>query len=132
MTIVPLSHIVYVPVTSMKLFNLLTRLNERRGTMYKTPSIVFVEFQCDILIFHQVQDILFIQEKFFLVLQLLKAEVFNSHFHAYEVQRMILIYLCEVDSLVDHHSLWIYQNYNPHLLEKCFIHLKYFALSSSD
>ena len=105
---------------------------ERRGTVYKTPCIVFVEFQCDIPIFGQVQDILFIQEKFFLVLQLLKAEVFNSHFHAYEVQRTTLIYVCEVDSLVDHHPLWIYQSYNPHLLEKCFIPLKYYVLSSTD
>ena len=53
--------------------------------MYKTPCIVFVEFQCDVPLFGQIQDVLIIQERCYLVLQLLKAEVFNSHYHAYEV-----------------------------------------------
>ena len=40
--------------------------------------------------------------------------------------------MCEIDSLIDHHPLWIYQSYNLNILEKCFIPLKYYVLSSTD
>ncbi len=107
------------------------RLNwvEVVGTRYQSPAIVVVCFQSDVPVFGQIQEIVGIADKFCLVLKLMKAVVFNSHFHAYEIVPTSVLHVCEVTSLADYHPLWLYQSFNQRLCETYFVPLKYYVLS---
>ncbi len=66
------------------------------GTCYKSPAIVVVCFQSDVPVFGQIMEIIAIGDNFFLVLQLLKAVVYNGHFHAYEVVPTSVLQACQL------------------------------------
>ena len=102
------------------------------GRRYKFHAIVIVCFQSDVPVFGQIQDIISIGEKFYLVLQLLKAVIFNGHFHTYEVIQTSIMYVCEISSLADYHPLWLYQSFNHRLNDTYFVPLKYYVLSDVD
>lgn len=60
------------------------------------------------------------------------AEVFNSHFHAYEVRQTSITHICQPSQLQDHHPLWLYQTYNQEISGTYFVTLKYYVLSNTD
>lgn len=101
-------------------------------THYHSPAIGVICFQSDVPVFGQIQEILRVGDKFFLVLKLMKAVVFNSHFHTYEVISTSVLHVCEVTSLADYHPLWLYQSFNWRLCETYFVPMKYYVLSDVD
>ena len=85
--------------------------------------MVFVRFELDIPVFGRILEILSIDDCFFFSLELLVTEVFNPHYHAYEVcpsssNRHEVV---NVESLQDHHPLWAYQCYDQHMINTSFV-----------
>lgn len=58
--------------------------------------------------------------------------VFNSHYHAYEVEETNTFAVQTPESLVDHHPLSLYQSQDPNLLHVCFVPLKYYVMNDKD
>ena len=104
------------------------------GTCYKLHSIVVVCYQSHVPVFGQIQDIISVGDKFYLVLQLLKAVIFSQHFHAYQVIPTSLqhVHVCELSSLADYHPLCLYQSFDPRLCNTYFVPFKYYVLSEVD
>jgi len=110
------------------------RLNwvEVAGTTYKPFCAVVVGYNQDLPTFGQVDEIISIDSKIYLVTQLLITEVFNAHYHAYEVTKTSHNSICEIEDLRDYHPLSIYQSYDTRLIRKFFIPFKYHVLSNVD
>jgi len=110
------------------------RLNwvEVTGTTYKPFCAVVVGYNQDLLTFGQVDEIISVDNKIYLVTQLINTEAFNSYYHAYEVTKTSCNSISEIEDLRDYHPLSIYQSYDTRLIRKFFIPLKYHVLSNVD
>lgn len=102
------------------------------GTTYKPPSLVFVKFEYGIPIFGEIIEILSHENVFYLTLQMFYTSTFNSHYHAYQVEKTNIFTVLKPDSLVDHHPLWLYQSQLTQLINTCFVPLKYYVLNKDD
>ena len=94
--------------------------------------MVFVRFEQDVPVFGQIKEILCCEREYFMTLHILTTEIFNSHFHAYEVKKTNTFRLCKFNSLVDHHPLWVYQSFDSINITTCFVPLKYHVLNIDD
>jgi len=108
------------------------RLNwvEVAGTTYKPFCAVVVGYNQDLPTFGQVDEIISVDNKIYLVTQLLNTEVFNSQYHVYEVTKTSYNSITEIEDLRDYHPLSIY--HDTRLIRKFFIPLKYHVLSNVD
>ena len=92
--------------------------------MYKPPLCVLVTFQEDTPVFGQIMDILRVHGDVFLVVDLFRVVIFNSHYHAYEVTSANITHIVNRTHLHDFHPLCLYQPYNS---ISTFIALKYYV-----
>ena len=116
------------------MFCMFCRLNwvEVTGTTYKPSCAVVVGYNQDLPTFGQVVEIISVDKKIYLVTQLLITEVFNTHYHAYEITKTSHINISEIEHLRDDHPLSVYQSYDIRLIRKFFITFKYHVLSDVD
>ena len=70
--------------------------------------MVFIRFELDVPVFGRITEVLSVDDQFYLSVQLITTEVFNSHHHAYEVRLSNSTEVCEIKSLQDYHPLWAY------------------------
>ena len=104
---------------------------EVNGIVYKPGGIVVLEIDL-VPTFGIIADILVLDvDNYYLVCEIASTECFNSHFHAYEIEKIINpVYLvCQVNQLADHYMLSAYKlsTYSNTL----FVPLKYNLMSSS-
>ncbi len=102
--------------------NYRVRWVEIKGIRYRKPLAVLVEFQDGFPVFGKINDVLKVDEYFYLVLTLYKVNDFDHHYNAYYVQSTKTSHMCSVASLKDHQTLCIYQTYSS---VSSYIPLKY-------
>ena len=102
---------------------------EVMGTMYKPSCILLLCFQCDVPVFGKIKEIYNIDREFYVAVQMLSTEVFNKHFHSYEVKSTSSVYVCPISSVKDYHPLWCYQCFSEELYGTTFIPLKYHIIN---
>ena len=90
------------------------------GTMYKLSCAVVLHFKQDQPTFGEVIEIVTMDEKIYLVTQLLVTTVFNLHYHAYEVNKTSTYHICEIEKLRDYHPLCIYRTFDTRLIRTFF------------
>ncbi len=104
---------------------------EVNGIVYKPGGIVVLKIDL-VPTFGIIVDILVLDvDNYFLVCEIVSTECFNSHFHAYELEKIIYptYLLRQVNQLPDHYMLSAYKlSTYPNTL---FVSLKYNLLSSS-
>ena len=98
------------------------------GSTYKACCVVLVHNHSDMLLFGQIEEIYSINQNFYLALNLYKTIAFDTHYHAYEVILTSQTYVTNVESIADHHPLWVYQNQDG----VSYVPLKYNVLSDYD
>ena len=103
---------------------------EINGTLYKPGAFVVV--QSDLMPqFGKIEDIVIIDtDNSFFVVSIYKTNVFNSHYHAYEVFscKPSVYLLIRPNDLIDHHVLHLYNVLShPHV---SFIPLKYHIIEN--
>lgn len=103
---------------------------EVNGIVYKPGGIVVLEMDLvptfGIIVDILVKDV----DSYNLVCEITSTECFNSHFHAYEIEKFInpTYFVCQVNQLYDHYMLSAYElSTYPNIL---FVPLKYHLMSS--
>lgn len=94
------------------------------GTTYKPDNIIVADSSGPMPIFGKIEYILFINDEWQFVLQLLDTHTYNTHYHAYEVSHYpshTPIIICKQSSFVDYHVLALYHNTSS----LTFVPLKY-------
>ena len=94
---------------------------EINGGFFKPSIVVLICHQSDAPVFGYVKDIILVDGKPHLAMLLLLPEVYNSHYHAYEVTYTDKWYICEPKHLPDSHPLCIYQNYSTQYCDTYFL-----------
>ncbi len=131
MTVVSFTSMLYCFLIRQCVTNSFYRINwiEVAGTYYKPNMVVLYKMEQDIPIFGQISEILNSDDKFWFALTVLETQLFNSHFHSYEVKKTNLKILCEATKIYDYHPLWLYQSYDSNFIDSCFISLKYHVVN---
>ena len=62
-------------------------------------SVVFIRFELDVPVFERIMEVLSVDDQFYLSVQLFTTDVFNSHYHAYEVRISNVTEVCQIKSL---------------------------------
>ena len=100
------------------------------GNNISQPYQSSLHYYQDLLIFGEIQDVIFVDKEFYLATHLLMTTAYNPHFHAHEIKKTSNWFLCEVSSLRDYHSLWVYQIYDVQLIRTFFVALKYQVMNN--
>lgn len=101
---------------------------ETNGQLLKPSVVVLVCHQRNTPVFGYIKDIVAVDGKAYLAMLLLFPEIYNSHFHAYEVSFTDKWYICEPKHLQDNQPLFIYQNYSTDYRDINFLPLKYYII----
>ena len=85
---------------------------QMHGTSYSKNDVVVLGFVDDEPCFGVIHYLITtIDSKYYIVLYSLHVIGYSNHFHSYQVLKTTSLIVCNPDSLVDHHPLSLYKNY---------------------
>uniref|UniRef100_A0A1X7T706 Uncharacterized protein n=1 Tax=Amphimedon queenslandica TaxID=400682 RepID=A0A1X7T706_AMPQE len=118
-------------------FNLRTQLNivnwiNVKGTQYKRNDCLLIEFQNDEPVFSRIADIAFVEScpGPIIIGEALTTLSYNSHYHSYEVRSNGTFLIIDLDKIIDHNVLTMYQTFQNY--STYYITLKYYIINDFD
>ena len=103
-----------------------------KGTQYKRNDCLLIEFKNDEPVFSRIADIVFAESYTgpIIIGEALTTLSYNSHYHSYEVSSNDTFLIINLDKIVDHNILTMYQTFQNHFTY--YITLKYYIINDFD
>ena len=97
-----------------------------KGQRYNRREAVVLNFSGDEYVFGLIEHVLFQNSTVYLLVDVLKIEYFDTHYHAYSVSSTENFNLIQIEDLLDYHPLAVYKANKVKLISlRHFIHVPF-------